>query len=106
VAGDVRGGDVRAVKLLAAEGKPLSSSWKHLIEDDFAGAMRTLSQFLPKEHAIDMNSEHSITLVSLLTSIQDREPDKHLINQGVTLEGSPVEAEAPRRVSEAAGDDE
>ena len=86
VASDIRGGYVRAAKMLASEGKPISTFWYKLIQDDFPVAMKTLAQFIPKEQKIDMQGSN-LTLVAVLSSITG---DSRLIEgEHHTLENAP-----------------
>ena len=57
VSPEIRGGLKRALALLEEKGKPISTIWIELFEDDPATAMRLAISTLPKE--IDATVEHS-----------------------------------------------
>ena len=46
---EIKGGLKRALKIMEAQGRPLSTIWVELFEEDKATAMRLAIQLLPKE---------------------------------------------------------
>ena len=46
---EIRGGLKRAIKIMEADGRPLSTIWVELFNDDPANAMRLAISMMPKE---------------------------------------------------------
>jgi hypothetical protein len=67
---DIRGGFLRAAKILEDGGTPLSTLWMDLIKHDFSLALRTLQGFLPKEAVLTLETEG--TLLDVLTSLNNK----------------------------------
>jgi hypothetical protein len=81
---DIRGGFIRAAKLSGEKGRPLSTMWLKLIEDDFALALKTLQGFLPKETNLTVETEG--TLLDVLSALNNP--------RIVTADDSEVESES------------
>lgn len=66
----VRGGLIRALKMLEAEGKPISEFiYKALIEDPI-GTLQKLSAYAPKETKVSGSIEHGHTIKGISETVR------------------------------------